>query len=126
MKLLEAEGELQRITTQVDAKHELGAICKVCNEKPNSPALLFENVKGSSIPVVGQLLATDRRVRLVAQTAGVTAVVFVAMFAVFVAMLVVLVAIFAVLVAMLLVLVVTEFCRLVMSVVFEPIFCATE
>jgi UbiD family decarboxylase len=64
LKLLEAEGELQRIATQVDPKHEVGAICKVCNEKPNSPALLFENVKGSSIPVVGQLLATDRRVAL--------------------------------------------------------------
>jgi UbiD family decarboxylase len=64
LKVLEAAGELQRITTQVDPKHELGAICKVCNEKPNSPALLFENVKGSSIPVVGQLLATDQRVAL--------------------------------------------------------------
>ena len=64
LKVLEAEGELQRITTEVDPKHELGAICKVCNEKPNSPALLFENVKGSSIPVVGQLLATDQRVAL--------------------------------------------------------------
>jgi 4-hydroxy-3-polyprenylbenzoate decarboxylase len=64
LKVLEAEGELQRITTEVDPKHELGAICKVCNEKPNSPALLFENTKGNSIPVVGQLLASDQRVAL--------------------------------------------------------------
>jgi UbiD family decarboxylase len=64
LKVLEAEGELQRITTEVDPKHELGAICKICNEKPNSPALLFENIKGNSIPVVGQLLASDRRVAL--------------------------------------------------------------
>jgi UbiD family decarboxylase len=48
----------------VDPKHELGAICKIFNERPNSPALLFENVKGSTIPVVGQLLASDRRVAL--------------------------------------------------------------
>jgi len=64
LKVLEAAGELQRITTQVDPKHELGAICKICNEKPNSPALLFENTKGNSIPVVGQLLASDQRVAL--------------------------------------------------------------
>jgi 2,5-furandicarboxylate decarboxylase 1 len=61
---LESEGELQKITAEVDPKHELGAICKIHNERPNSSALLFENVKGSSIPVVGQLLASDRRVAL--------------------------------------------------------------
>ncbi len=62
---LEKEGELHTIkAAQVDPKHELGAICKILNERPNSPALLFENVKGSTIPVVGQLLASDRRVAL--------------------------------------------------------------
>jgi UbiD family decarboxylase len=61
---LEKEGELHTIAAQVDPKHELGAICKIHNERPNSPALLFENVKGSTIPVVGQLLASDRRVAL--------------------------------------------------------------
>ncbi len=61
---LEKAGELHTIAAQVDPKHELGAICKIFNERPNSPALLFENVKGSTIPVVGQLLASDRRVAL--------------------------------------------------------------
>ena len=61
---LEAEGELKRVKAAVDAKHELGAICKLSNEKPNSPALLFENVRGSTIPVVGQLLASDKRVAM--------------------------------------------------------------
>jgi UbiD family decarboxylase len=61
---LEKEGELHTVAAPVDPKHELGAICKIHNERPNSPALLFENVKGSSIPVVGQLLASDRRVAL--------------------------------------------------------------
>jgi 2,5-furandicarboxylate decarboxylase 1 len=61
---LEKEGELHTIAAQVDPKHELGAICKIFNERPNSPALLFESVKGSTIPVVGQLLASDRRVGL--------------------------------------------------------------
>jgi UbiD family decarboxylase len=61
---LEKAGELHTVATEVDPKHELGAICKIFNERPNSPALLFENVKGSTIPVVGQLLASDRRVAL--------------------------------------------------------------
>src|ERR1044071_4418608 len=61
---LEEAGELHTVAVEVDPKHELGAICKIFNERPNSPALLFENVKGSTIPVVGQLLASDRRVAL--------------------------------------------------------------
>jgi UbiD family decarboxylase len=64
LKVLEEEHELQKIKVEVDPKHELGAICKIHNERPNSPALLFENVKGHRIPVVGQLLASDRRVAL--------------------------------------------------------------
>ena len=64
LKVLEEEHELQKIKVEVDPKHELGAICKIHNERPNSPALLFENVKDHTIPVVGQLLASDRRVAL--------------------------------------------------------------
>ncbi|MPZ75767.1 MAG: UbiD family decarboxylase [Deltaproteobacteria bacterium] len=64
LKVLEEEHELQKIKVEVDPKHELGAICKIHNERPNSPALLFENLKGHKMPVVGQLLASDRRVAL--------------------------------------------------------------
>src|SRR5512147_41598 len=64
LKVLEEEHELVKIKTEVDPKHELGAICKIHNERPNSPALLFENLKGHKIPVVGQLLASDKRVAL--------------------------------------------------------------
>ena len=64
LKVLEEEHELVKIKAEVDAQHELGAICKLHNERPNSPALLFENVKCHKIPVVGQLLASDRRVAL--------------------------------------------------------------
>ncbi len=64
LKVLEEEHELQKIKVEVDPKHELGAVCKIHNERPNSPTLLFENVKGHTIPVVGQLLASDRRVAL--------------------------------------------------------------
>jgi UbiD family decarboxylase len=61
---LEEEHELQKIKVEVDPRHELGAICKIHNERANSPALLFENVKGHSMAVVGQLLASDKRVAL--------------------------------------------------------------
>jgi 2,5-furandicarboxylate decarboxylase 1 len=64
LELLEEAGELQRIAAEVDPKHEIGAICKIHNERRNSPALLFEKIKGHTTPVVGQLLASDRRVAL--------------------------------------------------------------
>jgi UbiD family decarboxylase len=64
LAVLEEHGELKKIAAEVNAKHELGAICKILNERANSPAVLFENIKGSTIPVVGQLLASDRRVAL--------------------------------------------------------------
>lgn len=62
--VLEEAGELRRVAAEVDPKHELGAICKIFNERANSPALLFENIKGSAFPVVAQLLASDKRVAL--------------------------------------------------------------
>ncbi|MGH7770318.1 MAG: UbiD family decarboxylase [Candidatus Binatia bacterium] len=61
---LESAGELQRIKAPVDAKHEIGAVCKILNERAGSPAVLFENVKGSDIPVVGQLLFGEKRVAM--------------------------------------------------------------
>src|SRR4029078_529792 len=61
---LEKAGELHTVAAEVDPKHELGAICKILHEQPNTRALLVENVKGSTVPVVGQLLASDRRVAL--------------------------------------------------------------
>lgn len=64
LQVLEADGELERIKAPVDPKHELGAICKILNERTGSPAVLFENVKGSTIPVVGQLLFGEKRVAM--------------------------------------------------------------
>jgi len=57
---LEQIGELQKVTSEVDPKHEIGAICRKLNIT-KGPAVLFTNVKGSKMPVVGQLLATNRR-----------------------------------------------------------------
>lgn len=64
LNALEEAGELKRVKAEVDPKHEIGAISKILNERPNSEAVLFENPKGSSIPVLTQLLASDRRVAM--------------------------------------------------------------
>ena len=54
---LEKRGELKRITTQVD----ITEICRRTLDK-KGPALLFENVKGSNIPVLANLFGTTGRV----------------------------------------------------------------
>src|SRR3954468_17863432 len=59
---LEAEGELRRITTEVDWNLELGAISRRAMDLW-SPALLFENVKdySSDYRVVANILGRSRR-----------------------------------------------------------------
>jgi len=58
---LEKRGELKRITTEVDANLEITEICRRTLDK-QGPALLFENVKGSNIPVLANLFGTTGRV----------------------------------------------------------------
>ncbi|WPE17472.1 4-hydroxy-3-polyprenylbenzoate decarboxylase [Candidatus Thioglobus autotrophicus] len=58
---LEKRGELKRITTEVDAHLEITEICRRTLDQ-QGPALLFENVKGSSIPVLANLFGTTGRV----------------------------------------------------------------
>jgi len=60
---LEQSQELQRVCVEVDPKHEIGAICRQLNII-KGPAVLFEKVKGSRIPLASQLLATNRRLAL--------------------------------------------------------------
>jgi 2,5-furandicarboxylate decarboxylase 1 len=60
---LEQSGELRRVSVEVDPRHEIGAICRKLNVT-NGPAVLFEKVKGSKMPVAAQLLATNRRLAL--------------------------------------------------------------
>ena len=45
MQVLDKEGELRRITAEVDWDREIGAIARRVLEK-KGPALLFENIKG--------------------------------------------------------------------------------
>jgi 4-hydroxy-3-polyprenylbenzoate decarboxylase len=60
MDVLAREGELLRIRAEVDAELELAAIVERTVNKAG-PALLFERVKGQSLPVVANLLGSERR-----------------------------------------------------------------
>src|SRR3954469_3761088 len=58
---LEKQGDLARVKKEVDPKYEIGAICKTAHDKGRK-ALFFERVRGSSMPVVVDLLATFNRI----------------------------------------------------------------
>jgi len=63
IQALEKAGELVRITTEVDPNLEITEICDR-TLKRQGPALLFENPKGYSIPVLGNLFGTPKRVAM--------------------------------------------------------------
>ncbi|HQV87951.1 MAG TPA: 4-hydroxy-3-polyprenylbenzoate decarboxylase [Nitrosomonas sp.] len=60
---LEAMGELKRIQTEIDPALEMTEICDRIL-KAQGPAVLFENPKGHSMPVLGNLFGTPKRVAL--------------------------------------------------------------
>ncbi|XKH60650.1 4-hydroxy-3-polyprenylbenzoate decarboxylase [Halomonas sediminis] len=60
---LEAAGELKRVTVEVDPYLEITEICDR-TLRAGGPALLFENVKGHEMPLLGNLFGTPRRVAL--------------------------------------------------------------
>ncbi len=60
---LEAEGELKRVHLEVDPYLEITEICDR-TLRAAGPALLFENPRGSDIPLLGNLFGTPRRVAL--------------------------------------------------------------
>jgi 4-hydroxy-3-polyprenylbenzoate decarboxylase len=60
---LESMGELKRISVEVDPYLEITEICDR-TLRAGGPALLFEKIKGSEIPVLGNLFGTPRRVAL--------------------------------------------------------------
>ncbi len=63
LALLEREGELRRVATEVDPHLEIAEIADRC-VKHAGPALLFQRVRGSSMPVAINLFASDRRMAL--------------------------------------------------------------
>ena len=63
ISLLEQEGELKRITTEVDPNLEITEIADRCLRN-GGPALLFENPKGSSVPLLANLFGNTKRIAL--------------------------------------------------------------
>ena len=60
---LEEIGELKRISYPVSADQEVTEICDRLL-KSKGPAVLFENIKGSEFPLLGNLFGTPKRVAL--------------------------------------------------------------
>ena len=60
---LEKSGQLVRIRTEVDPKLEMTEIADR-TLRAGGPALLFENPKGYSTPVLANLFGTEQRVAL--------------------------------------------------------------
>ena len=60
---LEEKGELKRISLEIDPNLEMTEICDR-TLRAGGPALLFEKPKGYSIPVLGNLFGTPRRVAM--------------------------------------------------------------
>ncbi|MEW5723723.1 MAG: phenylphosphate carboxylase subunit beta [Thermodesulfobacteriota bacterium] len=64
IKLAEKEGQLHRVKAQVDWNLELSHIAKL-NEEKHGPALLFENVKDYSTPVMTSVCTETQRLALI-------------------------------------------------------------
>ena len=60
----EESGQLKRISAEVDWNLELSQIAKL-NEEKSGPALLFENVKDYSSPVITSVCTTTQRLALI-------------------------------------------------------------
>lgn len=69
---LEKQGELKRITVEVDPYLEITEICDR-TLRQGGPALLFENVKGANIPLLANLFGTPKRVAMGMGAESVTA-----------------------------------------------------
>ena len=66
IKALEGAGELKRIAVPVDPHLEITEICDR-TLRAGGPALLFENPKGSKIPLLANLFGTELRVAVCAR-----------------------------------------------------------
>ncbi len=63
MALLEAQRELKRVAVEVSPYLEMTEICDRCL-KQGGPAILFEKPKGHTMPVLGNLFGSARRVAM--------------------------------------------------------------
>lgn len=63
IKQLEDKGQLKRISQEIDPRLEMTEICDR-TLRAEGPAILFENPRGSDIPVLGNLFGTPERVAM--------------------------------------------------------------
>jgi len=63
LQILKARGDLISIPAPLDPKYEISAVLSELGKK-EAPVLLFEKVKGHSLPIVGNLLGTRKRLSL--------------------------------------------------------------
>ncbi|WNK20782.1 4-hydroxy-3-polyprenylbenzoate decarboxylase [Halomonas piscis] len=63
VQALERQGELVRVSAEVDSYLEVTEICDR-TLRAGGPALLFENVKGHDMPLLGNLFGTPERVAM--------------------------------------------------------------
>ena len=67
VQVLENANELRRIKTEVDANLEIAEILRRTMYQ-NGPALLFENVKGYDMPILGNAFGSMKRLELALET----------------------------------------------------------
>ena len=61
---LENIGELRRVSTEVDPELEVAEVMRRMMYSKNSPAILFENVKGYNIPILGNAFGSVKRLEI--------------------------------------------------------------
>jgi 4-hydroxy-3-polyprenylbenzoate decarboxylase len=64
MDALDRAGQLKRVTTKVSPHLEVAEIMRRAMYTQQQPALLFENVEGSSMPILGNAFGTIERLHL--------------------------------------------------------------
>ena len=63
IRVLEEQGELKRVSQEIDPRLEMTEICDR-TLRAGGPAILFENPRGSDVPVLANLFGTPYRVAL--------------------------------------------------------------
>ena len=61
---LENTGELRRVDTEVDPELEVAEVMRRMMYSKNGPAILFENVKGFEIPILGNAFGSIKRIQV--------------------------------------------------------------
>ncbi|MDQ4073601.1 MAG: UbiD family decarboxylase, partial [Thermoproteota archaeon] len=64
VSFLDSEGELKRVSVEVNPDLEIAEIMRRLMYTSNSPAVLFENIKGYDIPILGNAFGSIKRLKI--------------------------------------------------------------